>query len=389
MARTGGTKRAADGAGTIRQRKDGRWEGRYTVGRDPGTGKQIQRSIYGDSQREVQKALQKALVSIEEGTFATPSKMTVTQWLSIWLNDYCINVKENTLVSYRTQVECNIVPFIGAIKLSALLPHHIQSMINKLSEKPLSAKSIKNVYGVLHKSLAQAVLNGYLTRNPCDGVQLPRVERKDISPLNETEIHAFLEACKGHRNENVFRVALFTGMREGELMGLTWDRIDFRAGTILIDRQLMHEKKAGGAYKFAPTKTDAVRKITPAPAVMRILQQIRAEQAENRLRAGSVWADTEGFVFTDLLGKHLSGTTLAHEAKRLGEKIGKPGFRFHDLRHSYAVASIRAGDDMKTVSSNLGHATIAITMDVYASFTEDMARASSQRMEKYMRDLGL
>ncbi|MBR1606981.1 MAG: site-specific integrase [Clostridia bacterium] len=388
-----GSKRAAHGSGTIRQRKDGTWEARFTVGRDPGSGKQRQKSVYGKTEAEVAQKLRTITHEIDAGAYKEPSRMTVNQWLKIWLEEYTGSVKENTLVSYRVQVEHNIVPAIGALKLSGVQPHHIQAAINKLSKrtvKPLSAKSVKNVFGVLHKAMGQAVLNGYLTKNPCDGVQLPRVTKKEILPLNETEIHSFLGAIKGHRNEIVFRVALFTGMREAELMGLTWDRIDFKAGTILVDRQMIHEKKKGGAYKFAPTKTSNIRRIRPASVVMSWLQAWKKEQAVQRLSMGEQWnKDFENLVFTDPLGRHLSNTTLTHEAKRLGEKIGKPGFRFHDLRHSYATAAIRAGDDLKSISTNLGHASISITMDVYAAFTEDMARASSQRMDSYMKVFGL
>lgn len=381
------TKKAVSGNGSIRQRPDGRWEGRISLGFD-GAGKRIQKSFYGDTQKEVAELIRKATSQLDEGTFVSPSKMTVKTWLNTWLSEYTGSIKENTLVSYRVQVEHNILPFIGAMKLSALQPHHIQKAINEMSkreEKPLSPKSVKNVFGVLHKAMSQAVLNGYVAKNPCDGVQLPRVEKKDISPLNEAEIRAFLGAIKGHRNETVFKVALFTGMRQGELMGLQWNNVDFKAGTILVSQQLIHEKKKGGVYKLAPTKTDGIRKITPAPIVMNWLKEWKIEQSAQRLSKGNLWAsEIDGLVFTDEYGRNLSNTTLTHEVKRIGEKIGKDGFRFHDLRHSYAVAAIRAGDDMKTVSSNLGHSTISVTMDIYASFTEDMAKASASRMNAYI-----
>ena len=233
--------------------------------------------------------------------------------------------------------------------------------------------------------MSQAVVNGYIAKNPCDGVQLPRVEKKEISPLNEAEIRAFLTEIQGHKNEMVFKVALFTGMRQGELMGLQWQNVDFKAGTILVCQQLIHEKKKGGIYKIAPTKSDGIRKITPAPIVMNWLKDVKKQQNVQRLSKGAAWIEEiPDLVFTDEFGRNLSNTTLTHEVKSIGKKIGKDGFRFHDLRHSYAVAAIRAGDDMKTVSSNLGHTTISITMDIYASFTEDMAKASASRMNAYI-----
>lgn len=379
--------RASKGSGTIRQRKDGTWEARYTLGRDPGTGRQKQKSVYGKTEAEVAQKLRTITHEIDTGIYVEPSRMTASQWLQIWLEEYTGAVKENTLVSYRIQVEHNLCPLIGAIKLRDLKPHHIQKAVNTLGKR-LSPKSVKNCYGVLHKAMEQAAMNGYIVQNPCLGVQLPRLQQKEIDPLNEAEIAAFLQAIKGHPNEIVFKVALFTGLREAELMGLQWRDIDFKAGTVYVHQQLLHEKKAGGAFKFAPTKTSNNRKITPAPFVMGWLRDHKKEQAKIRLLLGDKWEDDLGdLVFTTETGRHLNGTTLTHQAKRLGEKIGKPGFTFHSLRHSYAVASIRAGDDLKTIQSNLGHAGISITMDTYAAFTEDMAKASAERMEAYYSKL--
>ena len=236
--------RASKGSGTIRQRKDGTWEARYTVGRDPGSGKQKQKSVYGKTEAEVAQKLRTITHEIDIGTYLEPSRMSVSQWLKIWLNEYTGAVKENTLVSYRIQVEHNICPLLGAINLKNIKPHDIQRAVNSLSQH-LSPKSVKNCYGVLHKAMSQAVMNGYIVQNPCLGVQLPRLKQKELDPLNEAEITAFLQAIKGHSNEIVFKVALFTGMREAELMGLQWRDIDFKAGTIFVHQQLLHEKKVG------------------------------------------------------------------------------------------------------------------------------------------------
>lgn len=379
------TKRAPNGNGCIRLRSDGRWEGNIQLGVDA-NGKKIKKYIYGKTQKEVAEQIRKVSSQKDEGLFSgTPSKMTLQSWLDIWLNEYCNSIKENTLVSYRVQVENNISPYLGNAKLSKIKPHDIQSVINKLYNKPLSSKSVKNVYGILHKALEQAVKNEYIPRNPCEGVQLRKVVKKEISPLEEAELRDFLNVIKGHPNEVLFKVAVFTGMRQGELMGLTWENVDFKEGTILVKQQLIHEKQKGGAYKFGPTKTGGIRKLTPAPQVMQWLREWKKKQASMHLLLGSKWDDTlPGLVFTNEFGHNLSNTTLSHQAKKLAEKIGKEDFRFHDLRHTYACLAIRAGDDMKTISTNLGHSSISITMDIYASFTSDMAKASSNRMDQYI-----
>lgn len=388
-----GQKRAAQGAGTIRKKtvmRNGKaytfWEARVTVGRDPGTGKQVQRSFSGKTQKEVRQKMQAAAVELDMGSYQAPERLTVGEWLDTWEAEYLGDVKPFTVASYHTQITAHIKPALGAVKLQALAAPQIQKFYNGLQkgEKPLSAKSIKNVHGVFHKALQQAVEIGYIRFNPSDACKLPRITKKEIKPLDETQMTAFLQAIKGHRFESLYTLTLFTGLREGEALGLKWDCVDFQNGTILIDKQLQREKKKGGQYVFAPLKNDKARTITPAPWVMQLLKRRRAAQIEDRFRAAEDWEDS-GLVFTDSLGHHLVTHTVYKDFKKVAASIGLPEARVHDLRHSYAVASIRAGDDIKTVQGNLGHATASFTLDVYGHVTEQMKQASAERMEGFIK----
>lgn len=389
-------KRAPNGNGTVRQRKDGRWEAIYTVGRDPGTGRLVRKSVYGDNEQEVAKALRKATAAIDENAYVEPSKLPLSKWLDIWLAEYTGNVKEHTRVTYDTQCRVHIKPALGAVMLSELRPHEIQAFYNRLAkgkrkpstgakgmkgERGLSPKTIKNIHGVLHRALDQAVMLGYLKQNPCLGVMLPRVERADIMPLMDDQIDTFLDAIAGSEYEMMFTVDMYTGMRQSEIMGLTWDRVDFKGGTIYIDRQLLHEKKKGGTYKFAPPKNDKPRRITPAPSVMKLLEAVKLRQKEDKLKAGAAWQNDMNLVFTDALGGHYAHNTVAHNFKRAVTSIGLPDRRFHDLRHTYAVLAIQSGVDIKTVQENLGHHTAAFTLDVYGHVTERMQKEAAARME--------
>lgn len=387
--------RAASGDGSIRKKivkKNGKeytyWEARYTSGFDPETGKQRQHSISGKTQAEVAQKLREVTAEIGQGTFKEACKLTVGEWSMIWDRDYMIGVKPRTQEAYRSILCTHIRPELGAIKLEALNAHTIQHFYNSLSEKGRSAKTVKNIHGVLHELLQQAVRIGYLRMNPSDACILPRVVKKEIKPLGDDAIRQFLEAIQGHRFEILLTVTLFTGLREGEVLGLSWDRVDFDGGTLLIDRQLQRAKDKTGErrYSLVSLKNDRWRRITPADFVMELLRRQWSRQAEWRLRAGPAWEDS-GLVFTNELGEHLSPYTVYHNFKRLAASIGLPEARVHDLRHSYAVAAIKSGDDIKTVQGNLGHATASFTLDVYGHVTDQMKRDSAERMQKFIKSV--
>ncbi|MCI8302459.1 MAG: site-specific integrase [Oscillospiraceae bacterium] len=383
--------RAAQGGGTIRQRPDGRWEARFTVGRDPGTGKQIQRSVYGSTQKEVRQKLAQAVAEVDNGTYQAPSKMTVGQWLDIWQKDYLGGVKPFTAQGYEKNVRVYIKPALGAIKLDALNAHTVQKFINDMGKPhedkpPLSPKTVRNAHGVLHKALQQAVKVGYIRFNPADACELPRLERKEINPLDSDAMAAFMRAIGGHRFEAIYLTMLFTGMRRGEAFGLLWDCVDLDKGTIRIDRQLQNIPGRPGEFRLISTKNGKGRTITAAPFVVELLKKHRARQLRDRLKSGPLWQD-HGYVFCNEVGEHLSPSTVYHNYKEIVASIGLPDLRLHDLRHSYAVASLRAGDDVKTVQSNMGHHTAAFTLDVYGHVTEEMKRASADRMEAYIKGI--
>ena len=250
----------------------------------------------------------------------------------------------------------------------------------------MSPKTVRNAHGVLHKALQQAVKVGYIRFNPADACELPRLERKEINPLDSDAMAAFMRAIGGHRFEAIYLTMLFTGMRRGEAFGLLWDCVDLDKGTIRIDRQLQNIPGRPGEFRLISTKNGKGRTITAAPFVVELLKKHRARQLRDRLKSGPLWQD-HGYVFCNEVGEHLSPSTVYHNYKEIVASIGLPDLRLHDLRHSYAVASLRAGDDVKTVQSNMGHHTAAFTLDVYGHVTEEMKRASADRMEAYIKGI--
>ena len=340
--------------------------------------------------------LRQVTLDIDNGVYHTPCKLTLAQWLEIWSKTYLGGVKPRTAHIYKSDIRLHILPALGAVRLEALNAPMIQAFYNAMGEpseqnpEGLSAKTVKNVHGVLHKALQQAVLIGYLRYNPADACILPRIERKKIKPFDDAQITAFLTAIQGNRFETLFILTLFTGMREGEVLGLTWDCIDFHTGIISVEKQMqLHQDKGSKGYELVSPKNGRSRTIAAAQTVLARLQQQRRWQMQQKLLLGSDWQNPEGLVFTNEFGTHLTKPTVYREYKRIVAAIGCPNARFHDLRHSYAVAAIRAGDDIKTVQGNLGHATAAFTLDVYGHVTDQMKRESADRMERFIRTVSV
>lgn len=373
--------RNAKGGGSVRQRDNGTWEARCTI-----NGKS--KSFYGKRQSDALKAMRAALAASDEGTYCEPKKFTLSQWLDIWLNEYVQpSVKPLTYDAYRTSINTHITPGIGNIKIALLNPTQVQSFYNDLiRKKELSPKTVKNIHGILHKALDQAVKLRYIPANATDACTVPRVEKKEIQPLTEDEISAFIKEAEADQYSDIFTVALFTGMRRGEVCGLAWDAVDFRNNTITIRQQLVQSREGEGYY-IATTKSGKTRVLTAPQFVMDLLREVKRKQALSRLQCAFMWKDNHNLVFTNEEGQHIAPVTLYVHFKKIAEKIGRPDARFHDLRHTYAVTALQEGDDVKTVQQNLGHATASFTLDVYGHVSEKMKQESANRMQKYYENI--
>jgi integrase len=214
------------------------------------------------------------------------------------------------------------------------------------------------------------------------------MEKKEIQPLKEAELAAFLSVIQeGEPLRDLFTVAVFTGMREGEICGLPWEAVDFENHTITVKQQLAREMKKGGRHYIAPTKNDKWRKLTVAPFVMDILKRVQEEQNRYRALMGAAWENHFGLVFTNPNGRFILPSTAYERFKKVAAKVGRPDARFHDMRHTYAVISLQEGDDIKTVQQNLGHATASFTLDVYGHVSEKMKQESAERMQAYIKKI--
>ncbi|MBR3077927.1 MAG: site-specific integrase [Oscillospiraceae bacterium] len=393
------TRRAA-GTGSLRKRPDGLWEARATTGYDPKTGKQLAKSVYGRTQADARIKLNKMIAEIDEGTYLEPSKMPLEVWVKRWLEEYTFDKKYSTIKNYKTIFNSQILPKLGKLQLCELDRMRIQRFYNELysprdGSKGISAKTIRNVHGLLNKIMGQAVMDNLIRMNPCSGAVLPRKEKTIIKPLTDEQLKDLLLAADDDPDYgNLIKLVALTGLRESEALGLTWDCVNFKRGTILIEKQLLKRPLKDGGICFSSPKNSRPRSIMPAPYVMEILEDQKKMQERYKRIAGSCWEDWKDesrpkcrLVFTTITGSYISPGTMRVHFKKIAEQIGCPEARVHDLRHTYAMVSLENGDDIKTVQGNLGHATAAFTLDVYGHVSDRMKKESSSRMEEFIRSL--
>lgn len=198
-------------------------------------------------------------MAVNDGTYTVPARLTLGQWLDIWQREYMGNAKPATLRAYDSHIRNHIRPGLGAVRLTELHPHTVQNFINSLDG--LSPTSVRLVYTVLRTALEKAIDLDYIPRNPAAKCVLPKQERKEIKPLDDAQATALIRAAAGTRIENMIPLALFTGLRISELLGLTWSAVDMDRGTITVDKQLSAKPKAGAL--FSSPKSGKSRTITP------------------------------------------------------------------------------------------------------------------------------
>ena len=372
--------RASNGMGSIRQRSDGRWEARYTApdGR--------QRSVYARTEKEVTAKLRGVQHELDSGAWREPSKMTVADWLEIWLNDYQGHNSERTILKYRCIVNVHIVPKLGEIKVSKVLPLHVRRLINEMQASGLAPVTIKNYVRIFGAAMNSAIEAGLIKSNPTEGAKMPRVSPTKFHIVDRADIPAFIAAAQNTPYPNELIFMLFSGLRVGEARGLRWADIDFDAATMHVQRQLHPNNH--NVRRFTSPKYGEDRIVhLPAEAV-NILREQRRRQAEQRIAAGG-WDDTDitrDLVFRMKNGNAHTDRSIYKAVKAAGAEIGMPELHPHDLRHSYAVAALRSGADVKTVQHNLGHKTAAMTLDVYAAYTEDAGRATADKLSEYLKN---
>jgi len=379
-------KRRGHGEGTIYHRQDGRWVASITLD----TGKR--KTFYGKTRKEVQEKLKIALREQQQGTLITAPQQTVKQFLEDWLeNTHKQDIRPRSYERYEQIVRLHIVPQLGKTPLQKLTPQQLKKLYSDKLREGLSAITVAAIHNLLHRALDDAVKWDLLARNVCEKVSPPRKVHKEITVLNVEQIHQLLEAARGHPQEALFVLALHTGMRRGELLGLKWQDINFVEGTLQVRRILNRVptkmvKEVGQRYVEAEPKTKKSRRsIFLTELALDALKEHWSRQQEARQKAGVAW-ESHDYVFCTPLGRHLTpGHDALVQLKKLLAKAGLPEVRFHDLRHSSASLLLSLGVHPKVVQELLGHTQISMTMDVYSHLLPTMQKDAMEKLNRTLQ----
>lgn len=376
--------RRGNGEGSISQRRDGRWEAKITLP----TGQR--KCFYGKTQAEVRRKLTEARRNLDTGAgVIADERLTVTGYLEQWRERMRPpRVRFSTYTRY-TQLLGYVIRDYGARRLIDLTPSQVATLYQRVQRPKaeggagISATTAHHLHVVLHKALGDAVKLGLLTANVTDRVDAPKLRRAPIQPLTAVESRRLLEAAQGDRLEALYVLALTTGMRLGELLALTWRHVDLETRKLQVVASLQRAEK--GWKPGEPKTTRSRRQIALSPMAVEALRARRTAQLAERLAAGSAWQHAD-LVFATAVGTAFDPVNINRvEYRRVLAKAGLPLRRFHDLRHTAATLMLLGNVPAKVVSERLGHAAIAITLDIYSHVLPDMQRDAADVVEAILR----
>ena len=375
--RTGLTSTGSMARGRVYKRSGG-WADRVDIGVDPETGKRRQALRQGfGTKREAEKALDAVVHSAETGSVVSRSTMRLSEFLDNWVAGQSQHLRETTQHSYEMAVK-RMKPKLGVVTLQALTTLQVERFYAELdgvtgtTKRVLSPKTIRNTHVVLRKALADAERLGFVNRNVAAAARPPTAQRPEFATWSSAELRQFFEAARAEPARAAYVLCATTGMRRGEILGLRWSDIDFDAGQLAVVQTVTTVNNR--LIVSLPKTQRSRRTMFLDPHTLSVLAEHRKRQSEARLAAGPDWDVHANLVFTDAVGKPIHPDLLSRTFTRISREAKLPTIRFHDLRHTYATLALKTGIHPKVVSERLGHATVAITLDLYSHVTPAIAR---------------
>lgn len=369
--------------GHIRQRSKDTWAIVIYLGTEQGKKRQKWYTVHG-SKKDAERELRRLLHEMDTGAFVEPSKLTVGEYLTQWLEYVKMQVSGPTYDRYEAIVRLHLTPRLGKIPLHKLSPLQIQKAYaqmmadgNHHKAGGVSPRTAATHHRVLHRALDQAVKWQLLSRNPAENVEPPRYQRREMRVLDEEGVRELLDAARESQVYLPILLAVTTGMRSGEILALRWEDIDLASGTATIRRTMAQGR---GLY-FKEPKTAKSRRLVRLPGItVEALKEAHRNQAQHKLLLGASYKQND-LVCCQPDGGPIWPSNLREGFHRVLGRIGK-SMRFHDLRHTHATLLLRQGVNPKIVSERLGHSNIGLTLDTYSHVLPDMQEEVVRKLDE-------
>jgi integrase len=360
-----------------KNKQTGKWDFIIDIGTDLMTGKRKQKKKRGfQTKKEAEKALAALLNELNEGLYIEPSKQTFSDYMRFWLDTKAHEMSIQTLKAYESYLKNHILSSLGPLPLASLTPMHVQGFVRELRSKGLSEWTVKRIFNVVNASLNAAVKMELIKKNPALSIEKPKVTSKETTIWNLTEVSLFLKHSMSSPYHIAFLLAVTTGMRQGEILGLRWRDVDFENECLYIRQTLTHD---GKGFKEGAKSKAGNRSVGLDAVTVSNLKQHRKRIASNRLKQGPAYLDSDLVVSTST-GKPINPRNVLRTFYSLIVKANLPKIRFHDLRHTHASLMLQQGENIKLISKRLGHSSVKITLDTYSHVLPNMQQEASNRL---------
>ena len=366
--------------GSIYKRADGRWAGTIELGWQDG--KRRRKTFYAGTRQEVRDHLNRAIEKQQNGLPVQSGRLTVAQFLECWLAESVKpNVRPRTFQSYDELVRVHLAPGLGRTRLNDLTPRDVQRFINRKLNAGLSPRRVQYIHAVLRRALGRAEEWGEVERNVAKLVDAPSVIQREIKPFSPDQARTFIQAIKGDRLEGLYTLGLTVGLRQAELLGLSWSDINLQERQITIRTTL---QLIEGEYRFVEPKSARSRRTLVLPEIaFEALKMHRGEQLAAKLKAGERWHASD-LVFTSRYGTPINRHNLTRDYKSLLKRVGLPPLRFHDLRHTAASLFLAQNVQPRDLMEILGHSQISLTMNTYSHVMYPALQEAARRMDSIL-----